>query len=438
MACNSLVGRNWGLKPRIVYWIYTSIVRPILTYAAFVWWTKTTQRAVQRLLSRIQRLAILAITGCRRTTPTVALEALLELPALPTFITKEAALTSYRLFTDIRPKPGDYTGHLKIYREFPDLVGVREVSDQIPIEFEFDMTFDLVIPDRLDWHDGLNPLEDHTIFYTDGSKKDDRTGAGIFGPGIRAWFPMGTVATVFEAEVYAIDACARRCLARNDLRRKKIAIASDSQAALRAIGSSTFRSRLVLECRRTLNELGKQSRLTLAWVPGHSGISGNEAADELAKKGSETNFIGPEPFCAFGLGNRREILNAWEKKEMLRSFSNNLGIDSHSRYFIECGKYNADKILTLCRTDIRLLVGIFTGHCGLLAHQHRIGRSDEKRCRFCKEVEETPIHILCECEALAQKRNASFGNGFPTILDIRQMDFQKILTFIKKLGLGNI
>ena len=380
-------------------------------------------------------MATSATTGCRRTTPSVALETLLELPPLHIFIVREAALAAYRLLMDIRPKPGDYMGHLRIYERFPDLVGMREASDQMPLGFEFEMSFSLAIPDRMEWQGGSCPIEENSkVFYTDGSKQGERTGAEIYGPGIRAWFPMGTSATVFDAEVCAIDTCARRCLARNDLRRKRITIASDSQAALRALGALTFKSKLVLECRRNLNKLGSQCQLTLVWVPGHRGIAGNEAADELAKRGSETDFIGPEPFCGFGLGSRREMLRRWEEQEMKGNFGG-LDIDSHSRNFMHYSDRRADEALALSRQDLRLLVGILSGHCGLRAHQHRINKSDVGVCRFCLVGQETPLHFLCECEALARKRNISLGKGFPTMLDIKQMKFQMVVNFFKRLDL---
>ena len=91
---------------------------------------------------------------------------------------------------------------------------------------------------------------------------------------------------VFESEACAIDAYARRCMARNELTRKRIVIASDSPAALKALGSMILRSRLVLEYRRNLNILGRRDQLKLMWVPGHSEILGNESADLLAKRDS--------------------------------------------------------------------------------------------------------------------------------------------------------
>jgi ribonuclease HI len=440
MSCKRFLGRNWGLKPRIIHWIYTCIVRPMISYGSFVWWPKTDQRKTKETLSKVQRLAMSCITGCRRTTPTVALEILLDLPPLHTFIIKEAAKTSYRLYEEINPKPGNYKGHLKIYEKFQNLVDRKLISDSIPLKYDFEHKFDVIFPERKDWHSNKLTFKKRSIFFfTDGSKKDEHTGAGIYGPGMRLWIPMGTMATVFQAEVHAIEVCARRCLNRQYLERKHIVIASDSQAALRALNKSTFHSKQVLECKRILNKLGDKCFLTLTWVPGHEGVMGNEKADELAKRGSETEFIGPEPFLGFSLGNYITELEKWEwkcKKEQFRM----LGISSHSRNFLEINKKKAEEALALSKPDLRLLIGILTGHCELNAHMKRIGRSEVSLCRFCKKSEETPLHILCECEAIARVRleQISLGNGFPTISNIKQTDPQQILSLFKKLGLGNV
>ena len=32
--------KTWGLQPHAVHWIYTAVVRPIITYGATVWWPR--------------------------------------------------------------------------------------------------------------------------------------------------------------------------------------------------------------------------------------------------------------------------------------------------------------------------------------------------------------------------------------------------------------
>jgi hypothetical protein len=37
-ACRRACGGKWGFRPRVVYWLYVSVVRPSVTYASLVWW----------------------------------------------------------------------------------------------------------------------------------------------------------------------------------------------------------------------------------------------------------------------------------------------------------------------------------------------------------------------------------------------------------------
>ena len=76
---------------------------------------------------------------------------------------------------------------------------------------------------------------------------------------------------------------------------RTITIFTDSQAALKALESVTVKSKFVLDCLEYLSELATHNSFQLVWVPGHEGILGNSRADELAKKGVDTPFTGPEP-----------------------------------------------------------------------------------------------------------------------------------------------
>ncbi|KAJ8974770.1 hypothetical protein NQ317_007320 [Molorchus minor] len=86
----------------------------------------------------------------------------------------------------------------------------------------------------------------------------------------------------YHAEVYAILACGLE----NPKRAPKgrtIQICSDGRAALLAIESSKVESRLVLECKKTLNDLASRNKVIITWVPGHLGVRGNEKTDRLAR-----------------------------------------------------------------------------------------------------------------------------------------------------------
>jgi hypothetical protein len=78
-------------------------------------------------------------------------------------------------------------------------------------------------------------LSDSLKFYNDDSLFECRVGSGVFFEELdfKASFALGTFATVFQAEVYAILACSDYCL-RECMSGKRICICSDSQVALLA------------------------------------------------------------------------------------------------------------------------------------------------------------------------------------------------------------
>jgi hypothetical protein len=60
-TCRGTFGETWGLKPKVMYWIYTMVVRPIVIYAATVWWPRFKFKTRKTELSKLQRMACL---GC--------------------------------------------------------------------------------------------------------------------------------------------------------------------------------------------------------------------------------------------------------------------------------------------------------------------------------------------------------------------------------------
>ena len=255
-------GNKWGLKPKMIYWIYTAIVRPRITYASLVWWPKTNVRYAQKKLEKLQRLATISITGAIRSTPSKALDAMLSLLPLHLFVQLEAEKSALRLQRTKKFLEGDLRGHLSILENFK-ISAMLSQEDWMDRQYNFERLFQVTEPSRTEWESGGPSIQPGSIvFYTDGSRLNNRVGAGVAGPGVSLSIPMGEWPTVFQAEIQAIIECATICLRRN-YRHTNICIFSDSQAALKALKSVSCSSKLVWYCIQLLQQVARNSKVNL-------------------------------------------------------------------------------------------------------------------------------------------------------------------------------
>ena len=93
------------------------------------------------------------------------------------------------------------------------------------------------------------------------------------------------------------------------------------------------------------------------------------------------------------------------------------------------------RLLSFNRTQTRVVIGLLTGHNTLRRHLHVMGLNDNPTCRKCDTEEETSVHILYECEALASLRHMHLGSFFLDPEDIRVLGVGAIWNFVKGTGL---
>ena len=93
-----------------------------------------------------------------------------------------------------------------------------------------------------------------------------------------------------------------------------------------------------------------------------------------------------------------------------------------------------DNLLEFDRLQLRTLVGIYTGYCGVRHHMHRIGLAENAECRLCLD-DETMEHVLCQCPAAARLRLSLLGAVTVRLKGLKGIALSTLVCFIKKLGL---
>ena len=134
-----------------------------------------------------------------------------------------------------------------------------------------------------------------------------------------------------------------------------------------------------------INTLAQTTQVVLQWIPAHTGIRGNEMADQLAKEGREKEQ--PPSHLSY-----REVKTLIHNKKK-------------AIFHCKTEEYNPnqDALHQLARHQQTIIFRLRTGHCRLNSHLKRIGVKTSAQCP-CGEADQTPEHYLQSCSLHQQAR----------------------------------
>ncbi|XP_017490460.1 PREDICTED: uncharacterized protein LOC108378663 [Rhagoletis zephyria] len=418
-TCQRIFSRNWGLNPKLVMWMYTAIIRPILTYGALVWWPGLSRQYNVSKLRSIQRAASAGVTG-----------AILNLIPIDLHL-KEVAMKSAVRLRESGLWRTRHFGHGLIINQMQ----LNRTTDYIVGNLDFSCNVQVLFPSRRDWRRDRVAYREKISLYTNGSKMDCGVGAGVYSKelGVALSLRLGNNTSIFQAEVLGIlEAC--KILGNRVGHSGKATIYSDSQAALLAIASPVTKSKLVGECKVILRSVSQSNTVSLVWVPGHRNIEGNEKADELAKAGagldeSQAVALG----CPLGVVQREITTHFLELAR--RRWSDIQTCKIARKLWPDYNRAKTLDLLSRSRPEVFRILATITGHWPIGKHAAKIGLPHNMICRSCQleDSEESVQHLLCECPGLSNIRHKTLGKHLVAELtDLSGATISEIGRFIRQ------
>ena len=418
-----IAGRDWGADRRTLLNLYISLIRSSLDYCAFLYDTLSTKQTSS--LESIQNNALRIITGALRTSPVENIRAETNIPSLA----HRRKLQLLRYFTRITAQPGHPSR--SILHNRPRYRLLTPEQDRYPtISIRVQRALALfnidslavmpVFPLRPFWKDDnicieyllptkkhITPIEivtrfnefvsshsDAKIYFTDGSRKEGKTGAAFTTSGFFMYFRLSDYHSIFSAELQAINFSLKRIQTQNE---KQVVICTDCLSAVQAIAAFHSTSNpIVGEIRHTLSILPTDTSVTLLWIPGHSGIPGNEKADLLAK---QSLTLPPQNHLSCPVTDIYNLLhvsfkNVLQREWHLTSHQHLIQIKPILGHWLSCNQNTRLKEIILARLRI--------GHTKI-THSYIFEKEEPTLCHRCN-IRYNVAHMLLYCPVYERQR----------------------------------
>ena len=243
------LSKYWGPKPRLLKWIYTTIVKPRITYAALVWSHSIQTITKKQRLGQINRLASMMLTPTRKNAPTAALEIIHDLIPLELAL-QETALNAYhRLklatqasWTNSKAINLSLIPHLKFLKsKDAQATGLHQDTETILESIE-DKKYWITINNKTG---KTKPVPSQINVYTDGSKTKQGAGSRyviLSGKDVvlnTQSLNLTGEASLFQAELIAIQEAAKHLYMHEDIKGRLLQKAIDqSRLAMVNMGNN--------------------------------------------------------------------------------------------------------------------------------------------------------------------------------------------------------
>lgn len=200
-----VLSKKWGPSMIDTRWMWTSMVRPQITYSSVICGNNLTNTSIQKLRS-LQWLAMSLLAHTRKSTPMATMEVLFQIPPLHLEIQRLAMETMPRVMQNRdwnRESLVNARGHINQGAKHFGRVNPKEPLDS-RVPFNHWPTYKA----QIDTGDNVNINSADWCCFTDGSVINNKAGAGvaIYQKGHHiATISVGLgQMTIFQAELKAI------------------------------------------------------------------------------------------------------------------------------------------------------------------------------------------------------------------------------------------
>jgi hypothetical protein len=90
--------------------------------------------------------------------------------------------------------------------------------------------------------------------------------------------------------------------------------------------------------------------------------------DQLARQGSSRPFIGPAPALGISTKIAREVIRGWTNRKHTEYWQSIYGQRQARDFLKRPSARRAGELLSWSRNQLRILTGLFTGHCHMKGH----------------------------------------------------------------------